>query len=126
MLNRSTFLRTHDQDMAAKVVEQLEEEGVEALTQTKVNSVKLLENGKKQVDLEVDGKPKTIVVDTILVAIGRDSDIKSLQVDKAGVKYNVRSNKILGRPNEKERTNVDHIYAVGDIVDGVPELMPVA
>ena len=112
--------------MAAKIVEQLEEEGVETLTQTKVNGVKVLENGKKQVDLEVNGKPKTITVDTILVAIGRDSDVSGLQVEKAGVKYNTRSNKILGRPNEKERTNVDHIYAVGDIVDGVPELMPVA
>lgn len=33
--------------MAAKIVEQLEEEGVETLTQTKVNGVKVLENGKK-------------------------------------------------------------------------------
>jgi pyruvate/2-oxoglutarate dehydrogenase complex dihydrolipoamide dehydrogenase (E3) component len=34
--------------------------------------------------------------------------------------------KILGRAEEPERTNVDHIYAVGDIVYNVPELMPVA
>jgi len=49
-----------------------------------------------------------------------------LKVENAGVKYNNKSNKIIGRPNEKERTNADHIYAVGDIVEGVPELMPVA
>ena len=49
-----------------------------------------------------------------------------MNIEKAGVKYNNKSNKILGRPNEKERTNADHIYAVGDIVEGVPELMPVA
>lgn len=36
------------------------------------------------------------------------------------------SKKILGRHEEKERTSVDHIYAVGDVVLGVPELMPVA
>jgi predicted transcriptional regulator len=36
-----------DQDMAAKIVEQLEEEGVITHTQTKVNNVKLLEDGKK-------------------------------------------------------------------------------
>ena len=49
-----------------------------------------------------------------------------MKVENAGVKYNTRSKKIIGRPNEKERTNIDHIYAVGDIIEGVPELMPVA
>lgn len=42
------------------------------------------------------------------------------------MKFNDKSNKILGRNGEPERTSVDHIYAVGDIVEGVPELMPVA
>ena len=32
----------------------------------------------------------------------------------------------MSRSEERERTNVDHIYAVGDVVLGVPELMPVA
>lgn len=85
MLNRSTFLRTMDQDMAAKIVEQLEEEGVVTHTQTKVNSVKVLEDGRKQVELEVNKRPKTITVDTIIVAIGRDCDLSSLQIEKAGV-----------------------------------------
>ena len=78
------------------------------------------------VDLVVNGKEKQITVDTILVAIGRDCNPKGLNVDAAGVKFNSKSNKIIGRNGEPERTNVDHIYAVGDIVEGVPELMPVA
>lgn len=36
------------------------------------------------------------------------------------------SRKVKGREDEPERTNVDHIYAVGDVLEGVPELMPVA
>ena len=32
----------------------------------------------------------------------------------------------MSRSEERERTNIDHIYAVGDVVLGVPELMPVA
>jgi len=61
-----------------------------------------------------------------LVAIGRDCNLASMHVDKAGVKFNEKSNKIVGRKEETERTNIDHIYAVGDILEGVPELMPVA
>ena len=126
LLNRSTYLRSMDTDMANKIVEHLEEEGVQCLTKTTVTSVKLLANGQKLVDLVMDGKAKQITVDTILVAIGRDANPKSLNVEAAGVKYNSKTNKILGRDREPERTNVDHIYAVGDIVEGVPELMPVA
>lgn len=112
--------------MADKIVEHLEEEGVVTHTQSTVKGVKLLEDGRKQVDLVVDGKERQIIVDTIMVAIGRDCDPTGMKVENAGVKFNPKSNKIIGRPNEKERSNVDHIYAVGDIVDGIPELMPVA
>jgi pyruvate/2-oxoglutarate dehydrogenase complex dihydrolipoamide dehydrogenase (E3) component len=78
------------------------------------------------VELVVNGKEKQLTVDTILVAIGRDCNPKSLNVEAAGVKFNAKSSKIIGRNGEPERTSVDHIYAVGDIVEGVPELMPVA
>ena len=77
-------------------------------------------------DLVVNGKEKQLTVDTILVAIGRDCNPKSLNVEAAGVKFNAKSSKIIGRNGEPERTSVDHIYSVGDIVEGVPELMPVA
>ena len=77
-------------------------------------------------ELVVNGKEKQLTVDTILVAIGRDCNPKSLNVEAAGVKFNAKSSKIIGRYGEPERTSVDHIYAVGDIVEGVPELMPVA
>jgi len=34
--------------------------------------------------------------------------------------------KIIGRDDEKERSNIDNIYAIGDVLHEVPELMPVA
>lgn len=43
-------------------------------TKSTVKAVKLLEDGRKQVDLVVNGKDKQIIVDTIMVAIGRDCD----------------------------------------------------
>jgi thioredoxin reductase (NADPH) len=67
-----------------------------------------------------------VKVDTVLVAIGRDPDPAGLNVSGAGVKAHDRSGKIVGRDGEPERTNVDHIYAVGDVLHGIPELMPVA
>jgi thioredoxin reductase (NADPH) len=126
LLNRSTFLRSMDSDFADRVVEQLEEEGVRTHTQSKVLEVEATDDGRKKVVIQTGEKTKKITVDTILVAIGRDCNPAGIMVDKAGVKYNQQSNKIIGRKEEKERTNIDHIYAVGDILQDVPELMPVA
>lgn len=66
-----------------------------------------------------------VVVNTILVAIGRDSQPEKIGLQNANVQLS-KSNKVQGRAGETERSSVDHIYAVGDILEGVPELMPVA
>jgi len=61
--------------------------------------------------------------DTVLVAIGRDMETKHLCLDKAGVKVN----KWGQIPHDKEdRSNVNHIYCIGDIGEGNPTLTPVA
>jgi len=100
---------------------------VSAHTQTRLFLVsKLLMKAGKKVKIQTGDKVKEFTVDTILVALGRDCNPASMHVDKAGVKFNEKSNKIVGRKEETERTNIDHIYAVGDILEGVPELMPVA
>ena len=78
-----------------------------------------MENGRKKVELDVNGNPTILEVDTVLVASGRDSHPESLRADLAGVKFDPKSGKIFGVKDEVERTNIDHIYAVGDIVDKV-------
>lgn len=60
------------------------------------------------------------------MAIGRDPNPKSLGLEHANVHIDKSTKKIMGRKEEPERTNIDHIYAVGDIAFNVPELMPVA
>jgi pyruvate/2-oxoglutarate dehydrogenase complex dihydrolipoamide dehydrogenase (E3) component len=66
------------------------------------------------------------VVNTILMAIGRDPNLSGMKAENAKFEIEKNSKKILGRKEEPERTSIDHIYAVGDIVHNVPELMPVA
>ena len=52
----------------------------------------------------------------MLVAIGRDPDPSSFGASTAGIRFDAKSGKIVGREGETERTNLDHIYAVGDCV----------
>ena len=94
---------------------------------TTIKAVRKLGEKSFEVDLETKlhtGKvmAETVNVNTILVAIGRDPRPDAY----SGIGIDLKNGKIVGRKNEPERTSIDHIYAVGDAVLGVPELMPVA
>ena len=125
MINRSTFLRVMDGDMAFRIVDDMEARGVKALTNTVPKSVKKLGDRHFEVELKSNDKISKIEVNTILVAIGRDCSPEKLGLKNAGVEIG-RSWKVQGRETEKERSNVDHIYAIGDCLEDVPELMTVA
>jgi pyruvate/2-oxoglutarate dehydrogenase complex dihydrolipoamide dehydrogenase (E3) component len=55
-----------------------------------------------------------IAGDMLLVATGRVANVESLNLDKAGVAYSRDGIQV----NEQLRTNIKHIYAVGDCVGG--------
>ena len=60
--------------------------------------------------------------DSVFTATGRSADTTSLNLSAAGV-VTGKEGKI---PTVGEQTNVPHVYAIGDVVVGVPELTPVA
>jgi len=70
------------------------------------------------VTLEADGKPETAVFDRVLVAIGRRPNGKSIAAEAAGVSVDEWGFIPVDR---QMRTNVPHIFAIGDIV-GQPML----
>ncbi|WP_437991153.1 dihydrolipoyl dehydrogenase [Sorangium sp. So ce145] len=75
-------------------------------------------DGSVGVKILVDGKEQTIVVDTVLVAVGMRPSSKGLGLEKVGVTVDQRG----FVPTDKFcRTNVPSIYAIGD-VSGPPLL----
>ena len=62
--------------------------------------------------------------DTVLLAIGRTPNTSKLNLDKIGVKVDKRTKKIL--TNKYDQTNIDNIYAIGDVAFNRPELTPPA
>ncbi len=65
-----------------------------------------------------DGTPGTVEADLVLVATGRGANTADIGLDKAGVDFDRRKGVIADR---HMRTNVPHIYAVGDVA-GVYQL----
>ncbi len=84
------------------------------MTSTKVLSAKVAEDGKCHV--EIDGKKgvETLTADIVLSAVGVKSNIENLGLEQVGVE--VDRDKIV--VDHYYKTNVDGIYAIGDIVAG--------
>lgn len=75
-------------------------------------------DGSLAVAYEKDGKRDTVVVDTVLVAVGMRPTSKNLGLEKVGVRIDERGFVPIDKMG---RTNVPSIYAVGD-VSGPPLL----
>lgn len=87
------------------------------LLETKVTAVEAKEDG---IHVSMEGKNgvETRVYDAVLVAIGRTPNGKLISAEKAGVNVDERG---FIRTDKQMRTNVPHIFAIGDIV-GQPML----
>lgn len=118
---RSIFLRGFDQQMADLVGAVLTEKGVKFIRDTTPTSVEKTEDGRLLVRYETkDAGEKSDVYDTVLFAVGRKAATSDLNLEAAGIKLAHKSPKFA--VNDEDRTNVDNIYAVGDVLEGKPEL----
>ncbi len=86
------------------------------IVKTRVNAATGSANGCK-VDIEyIDtGKKETLESDVVLVAAGRRAYTAGLQLDKAGITVDKWGKVDI---NEHWQTNVQGIYAIGDVVKG--------
>jgi dihydrolipoamide dehydrogenase len=84
---------------------------------TKVTGVEVVAEGLR-VSFAGSKAPQPQVYDTVLVAVGRTPNGRTLACEAAGVNVNERGFVPVDR---QQRTNVPHIYAIGDIV-GAPML----
>lgn len=123
---RSIPLRGFDQQMSSLVTEHMASHGTQFLRGCTPSRVKKLPDGQLQVTWKdlASGREDMGTFDTVLWAIGRVPETRSLNLEKAGVNTNPDSHKIL--VDAQEATSVPHIYAIGDAAEGRPELTPTA
>eukprot|EP00657_Telonema_sp_P-1_P011210 TRINITY_DN6111_c0_g1_i1.p1 TRINITY_DN6111_c0_g1~~TRINITY_DN6111_c0_g1_i1.p1 ORF type:complete len:269 (-),score=89.19 TRINITY_DN6111_c0_g1_i1:113-919(-) len=123
VLVRSILLRGFDREYSEKIGAHMEKHGskfVYGVTPT--NITKDEATGKLSVTYGKGDDAHTEEFDTVLCAIGRRALTDDMGLANAGVEV---------QPNGKivtnfEQTNVEHIYAIGDVIQGAPELTPVA
>ena len=99
-----------DENLAGMLKEILEKEGVEYHLGVKVKSVSKTDEGIVT-EIEENGKTVYLKSEAILAATGRRARVSVINPDVAGIKYTAKGIDV----NNRCRTNVKHIYAIGDV-----------
>jgi glutathione reductase (NADPH) len=117
-----TFLRTFDPMVQEKLTKEYERLGVHIHKSSHVTKVEGDGANKKITYTDAAGE-STIDADCLLWAIGRSPELAKLGIDKTGVQLNDAKHVVV---DQFQNTNVDNIYALGDVCDKGFELTPVA
>jgi dihydrolipoamide dehydrogenase len=106
-----------DKDLVRPLMKVIKPRYKSILLNTKVSEVKAQKNGLK-VSFEGKDAPASQIFDKVLVAVGRKPNGLKIDADKAGVSVDEQG---FISVDSQMKTNVSHIYAIGDIV-GQPML----
>ena len=101
-----------DCDLVRPLHKRIEKRYEAIYLKTKVNKIEALKNGLK-VHFEGEQAPEPQLYDRVLMAVGRRPNGRDIGAEAAGILVNERG---FIPVNQQMRTNVLHIYAIGDIV----------
>ena len=104
-----------DREITARLLRAMEEHGIQFHWKTRAE--KCVAHKPDGVTLDLSAG-ETLTVDEVLVAAGRQSNIRSLNLPVAGVKTGEHG---IIPVDDDFRTNAQHIYAAGDVI-GFPAL----
>jgi dihydrolipoamide dehydrogenase len=106
-----------DRDLVRPLQKRMEQRFEKIMLNTKVTSIEPKTDGI-HVSFESEGKSESQMYDRVLIAIGRRPNGKAIKAELAGVTVTDQG---FIPVNKQMRTNVSHIFAIGDIV-GQPML----
>lgn len=104
------ILPNEDKDVSKQLLRQFKKDKIKVITGNGILSVEVSDDKVKA--MLQDGKE--LEASLMLVSIGRRSYTDNLNLDNAGIEKDERGRIIV---NDKMETNVDGIYAIGDIVN---------
>lgn len=113
------ILKNFDMDVRRTLHETMEEKGIRILCGEVIDAV--VQSADNRLDVTTSGG-KNLKVDEVMLALGRTPNTAGLGLEAAGVETDANGAVVV---DEFMRTNVDNIYAVGDVTDRI-QLTPVA
>lgn len=103
-----------DEDVSKQLARSLKKQGINIMTSSVVESVDTSGTGCKVNIKAANGDMLVLECDVVLSAVGISTNLEGIGLEEAGVKTD--KGKVL--VDDYYKTNVDGIYAIGDIVKG--------
>lgn len=107
-----------DEDISAELAKSFRKKGIQFHTEAKVESVKKDGKGAKVTFTDKSGKPQTVAAEKVLIAVGRKPNTEGIGLEKT--KARVERGFVHVSPFLE--TAEPGLYAIGDIVAGLPQL----
>jgi pyruvate/2-oxoglutarate dehydrogenase complex dihydrolipoamide dehydrogenase (E3) component len=104
-------LSNDDKDMADQAMEVLQGEGVAFHLNTAILNARDLGKEREVVIKTQEGEPKSLKAETILVALGREANLKGLNLEGIGIPFDDKGLRL----DARLRTVHKHIYGAGDV-----------
>lgn len=105
------ILPPFDSDIAKRLKQALTKKGVEIITGAAAKKIEQNADYEIVVTYEAKGKEASVTSTDLLMAVGRAPRVNGLNLEAAGVEYSPKGIPV----NDGMRTNVPHIYAIGDV-----------
>lgn len=105
------ILPRFDADLAKRLRQSLTKRGITIHVRSAVNAIRKDEKGMQVVFTKKD-QEEVVECSKVLMAVGRRANLDSLNLADIGVEFTKRGITI----DENMRTNIPHIYAIGDVV----------
>ncbi len=105
------ILPPFDADIAKRLKQTLSKKGITIVTGAAAKKIEQNEDYEIVVTYEAKGKEETVVSTDLLMAVGRAPRVDGLNLEAAGVEYSPKGIVV----DDWMRTNIPHIYAIGDV-----------
>ena len=83
--------------------------------QNKVEKIQKTKSGTVVHTIDQSGNQNKFESDIVLISVGRKPNTNGLNLEKIGVELD---DKKRVKTNKKFQTNIDSVYAIGDVIDG--------
>ena len=104
-----------DVEISKEFMKILKKQGINFNMQHKVEHIQKNNSGAKVMTIDKDGKKNEFDCDVVLISVGRKPNTNGLNLEKIGVRLD-KKNRI--STDKNFRTNINNIYAIGDVIDG--------
>ena len=107
-----------DEEVSKEITRLFKKRGIDINTGAKVEKVEKTETGVKVSYTDVNGKPQVKEAEKVLVGVGRAGLTANIGIEKTRIELE----RGLVKVNEAQETAEPGVFAIGDIVFGLPQL----